>query len=270
MASRAATSRWPSTWRATSERWPPSLVYFRSDVRGWPGPRCASRPWLRTGRSRRAPAPVPGGCHGARRRRRRSRRGTGSPVRCARRRWRLAISRRGAALVDARRRASLAAVAGRARDRMPVPAPARRSRLGLRDSGPGSDQRRRTGRHARVGAVAGARRRPGGGARPGRLTLGCRADRGHAARRAPRERGALRFPARDSGHRRRGREGDARSGGRAACRRAGWRRSASALVASGLVGYVAIAGFLRYVARHTLDAFALYRIGLAAAVLLAR
>ncbi len=41
-------------------------------------------------------------------------------------------------------------------------------------------------------------------------------------------------------------------------------------VASGLVGYVAIFGFLRYVARHTLDAFALYRIGLAAAVLLAR
>ena len=41
-------------------------------------------------------------------------------------------------------------------------------------------------------------------------------------------------------------------------------------VASGLVGYVAIFGFLRYVARHTLDLFALYRIGLAAAVLLAR
>ena len=41
-------------------------------------------------------------------------------------------------------------------------------------------------------------------------------------------------------------------------------------LASGLVGYVAIAGFLRYVARHTLDAFALYRIGLSAAVLLAR
>jgi len=41
-------------------------------------------------------------------------------------------------------------------------------------------------------------------------------------------------------------------------------------LASGLVGYVAIAGFLRYVARHTLDAFAVYRIGLSAAVLLAR
>ena len=41
-------------------------------------------------------------------------------------------------------------------------------------------------------------------------------------------------------------------------------------LASGLVGYLAIAGFLRYVARHTLDAFALYRIGLSAAVLLAR
>ena len=41
-------------------------------------------------------------------------------------------------------------------------------------------------------------------------------------------------------------------------------------VASGLVGYVAIFGFLRYVARHTLDPFAAYRIGLAAAVLLAR
>ena len=41
-------------------------------------------------------------------------------------------------------------------------------------------------------------------------------------------------------------------------------------LASGLVGYVAIFGFLRYVARHTLDPFALYRIGLAAAVLLAR
>ena len=39
---------------------------------------------------------------------------------------------------------------------------------------------------------------------------------------------------------------------------------------SGLVGYVAIFAFLRYVARHTLDAFAVYRIGLAAAVLLAR
>ena len=41
-------------------------------------------------------------------------------------------------------------------------------------------------------------------------------------------------------------------------------------VASGLVGYVAIVGFLRYVARHTLDPFAAYRIGLAAVVLLAR
>ena len=41
-------------------------------------------------------------------------------------------------------------------------------------------------------------------------------------------------------------------------------------VASGLVGYVAIAGFVRYVARHTLAPFAYYRIGLAAAVLLAR
>ena len=40
--------------------------------------------------------------------------------------------------------------------------------------------------------------------------------------------------------------------------------------ASGLVGYVAIFGFLRYVARHTLVPFACYRIGLAAAVLLAR
>jgi undecaprenyl pyrophosphate phosphatase UppP len=33
---------------------------------------------------------------------------------------------------------------------------------------------------------------------------------------------------------------------------------------------VAIFGFLRYVARHTLVPFACYRIGLAAAVLLAR
>ena len=40
--------------------------------------------------------------------------------------------------------------------------------------------------------------------------------------------------------------------------------------ASGLVGYVAIFGFLRYVARHTLVPFACYRIGLAAMVLLAR
>ena len=40
--------------------------------------------------------------------------------------------------------------------------------------------------------------------------------------------------------------------------------------ASGLVGYVAIFGFLRYVARHTLVPFACYRIGLAAVVLLAR
>ena len=41
-------------------------------------------------------------------------------------------------------------------------------------------------------------------------------------------------------------------------------------VASGLVGYMAIFGFLRYVARHTLVPFALYRIGLSAAVLVAR
>ena len=42
------------------------------------------------------------------------------------------------------------------------------------------------------------------------------------------------------------------------------------VVSSGLVGYVAIFGFVRYVARHTLDPFAVYRLGLAALVLFPR